>query len=372
MGFFSRRGRRDAGLLSVVIPAFNVEGWLEPCLRSVLASTYPAVEVIVIDDGSTDRTGAIADSIAAGDDRVTVLHTPNQGLGRARNLGAEAALGEWISFCDSDDVVPAEAFATLASSLRVSGSDFAAGLLAEWRGSDLVVPRWLTRLHTPPRQSIRVSDHPEIVGDVYAHTKLFRRAFWDREGFSWPVGVRYEDQPMLTEAYLRGTFDVLDDVVYHYRIREDGTSITQQRATCEDLRDRWTTKRMTWDAAQRHGDRSVLQMLRMRVLPGDLWRYFEVIPETSEEWWDLLVEGVTAFWGEHGSLTDTGLAPIHRLCGWLVEQDRREDAVALMTWFAEHGPPAPRTTGADGVVRLDIPATVLAPGSVAPEALRVR
>ena len=61
-------------------------------------------------------------------------------------------------------------------------------------------------------------------------------------------------------------------------------------------------------------------------------------------------------------------APIHRLCGWLVEQDRREDAVALMTWFAEHGPPAPRTTGPDGVVRLDIPSSVLAPGSVAPEA----
>ena len=87
---------------------------------------------------------------------------------------------------------------------------------------------------------------PEILGDVFAWNKLFRTDFWRDAGLSWPEGVRYEDQPTTTRAYLApGGSTCVPDVVYHWRIRDDGTSITQQRSSVDDLRDRWATKRMS-------------------------------------------------------------------------------------------------------------------------------
>ena len=92
----------------------------------------------------------------------------------------------------------------------------------------------------------RGREHPEILGDVFAWNKVFRRTFWDGAGLAWPEGVRYEDQPTTTRAYLAArAFDVLPEVVYHWRIRYDGTSITQQRSSVRDLADRLATKRMS-------------------------------------------------------------------------------------------------------------------------------
>ena len=102
----------------------------------------------------------------------------------------------------------------------------------------------MRRLHHPAATRATAAEHPEILGDVFAWNKLFRRTFWESAGLAWPEGIRYEDQPTTTRAYLAGRFDVLPDVVYHWRIRDDGSSITQQRASVDDLRDRLETKRM--------------------------------------------------------------------------------------------------------------------------------
>ena len=109
-----------------------------------------------------------------------------------------------------------------------------------------------------------------MLGDVFAWNKLFRRSFWDSAGLSWPEGVRYEDQPTTTRAFLAGTFDVLPAIVYHWRIREDGSSITQQRGSVRDLTDRWETKRMSYAAVHAAGDARVESVFVDRVLAGDL------------------------------------------------------------------------------------------------------
>ncbi len=238
--------RASRSLVSVVVPVHDVAGYLPQCLDSVLASHHRALDVVVVDDGSTDASGDIADAYAARDSRVRVVHTANQGLGAARNEGLRHVRGDLLAFADSDDVVPPTAYAVLVRALERSGSDLVTGsvLLLE-QGPDgpaLREPPWMRRLHTPPRTAIRAVEHPEILGDVFAWNKLYRRAWWERLGLSWPEGVRYEDQPTTTRAYLAGTFDVLAQPVYHWRIRSDGSSITQQRASVEDLRDRWTTK----------------------------------------------------------------------------------------------------------------------------------
>lgn len=364
--------RRERPLLSVVVPAYDVEDYLPACLDSLLAQTYSPLEVVVVDDGSTDSTGRVADSYAAAHpDVVRVLHTDNQGLGAARNEGVSVARGALLAFADSDDVVPATAYEVMHRQMRRGGCDLVTGSIARWFPHEggqgqLDEPRWMRRLH--PRRMAFIDQHPEILGDVFAWNKLFTREFWDGADLSWPEGVRYEDQPTTTRAFLAARrFGVVPDIVYHWRIRADGSSITQQRSSIEDLRDRWRTKQMTLASVEDYGDPKVTRVLREKVLAGDMHRYFTEIPGCTDEWWALLRDGVLTIWGGERSLTGSILPPVHRLCGWLVEQGRREEAALLMTRLAE-GPIARRRVGEQVV--LDVP--FLETATIARAALVVR
>jgi len=363
---FGRRRTREAPRVSVVVPVYDVERWLPESLDSLLAQDGVDLDVVVVDDGSPDGSGAIADGYAARDDRVTVLHVPNGGLGSARNVGAEHVTGEYLGFLDSDDVLPPGALAALVGTLAASGSDFVTGSIVRWESDGLHEPPWMRRLHRERRTGITPREHPEILGDVFAWNKLFRLSFWREQGLEWPEGVRYEDQPTTTRAYVAGTFDVVPDVVYHWRIRQDGSSITQQRSSVTDLTDRWRTKRMALDAVEEYDDPGTSVYFVDRVLAGDLHRYFVEIPEASDEWWRLLADGVHDLWGER-SLVYSGLPPVHRLVGWLVECDRRADAESVVRWLLTLDGPAPRQGD-----RLVVPPEVLDTSDVDPAALALR
>lgn len=369
---FGRRRHTDA-LLSVVVPAYGVEDYLGACLDSILASTHRRLDVIVVDDGSPDASGEIAEKWARSDDRVRVVHIENRGLGGARNEGLRHVRGEFVAFADSDDIVPPTAYATMLAALWRSESDFVTGSIVRLEAGGPVEPPWMRRLHAlDSGWRMAIEDHPEVLGDVFAWNKVFRRSFWEEAGLSWPEGVRYEDQPTTTRAFLGGQFDVLPDIVYQWRVRDDGTSITQQRGSLTDLNDRIVTKRMALSAVRDHNVKAVTETFVDRVLAGDMWRYFSELPGCTDEWWQLLHAGVTEFWGDR-SLIHSGLPPVHRLTGWLIEQDRRADATRVMQYVVSlAGAPAPRLTASDGAVLLDLPPGVLDSSQVAREALLLR
>lgn len=376
---FGRRRGPDP-LLGIVVPVYDVADYLPACLDSILAQSHDQLDVVVVDDGSPDASGEIAERYAARDPRVRVVHIDNRGLGAARNEGLRHVRGDYLGFADSDDVVPPAAYASLVGTLERSGSDLATGSIARWEASadngELVEPPWMRRLHNPARVDLSLLDHPELLGDVFAWNKVYRRSFWDDAELTWPEGIRYEDQPTTTRAFLSADgVDVLPDIVYHWRIRHDGTSITQQRASRRDLEDRLATKQMALASVDAYVAGStdprasrLHELFVDRVLAGDLHRYFAEIPGCGDPWWTLLREGIAGLWGDR-SLTRSGLTPVHRLAGWLVEQDRREDASALMTYVAELGRPVDRVE-LPGGVRLDVP--VLDLDTVDPAALAVR
>jgi CDP-glycerol glycerophosphotransferase len=359
-----RRGARDEPLIGVVVPVHNVAAYLPAALESLLAQTHCRLDVVVVDDGSTDESGAVADEYAGRDRRIRVLHTHNQGLGAARNHGVSHARGTLLAFLDSDDRLPTDAYATMRTSLARSGSDFVTGSIVWWEAEGLREPPWMRRLHNPGRVGIQAKEHPEVLGDVFAWNKLYRRSFWDAARLAWPEGLRYEDQPTTTKAYLAGRFDVIPEVVYHWRVRKDGTSITQQRSSVADLADRLASKRMALASVAAYGDPRTGEVFLDRVLAGDLHRYFAEIPGCTDDWWALLRDAVVEFWGER-SLVHSGLPPLHRLTGWLVEQGRRADAAAVMATA-----PLPRILD-DGSPRLDV--SVLPElTDVPPEAIALR
>ncbi|MGW4412378.1 glycosyltransferase family 2 protein, partial [Nonomuraea sp. NPDC004702] len=217
-------------VLSVIVPFHNVEKYIGPCLDSISGQTMSDLEVICVDDGSRDDGCAEVESRQAADPRIRLIRQPNQGVGKARNVGLTQATGRYLAFVDGDDTVPREAFKRLVTSLESTGSDLACGnVMRLYR--NLLIPSWAHReaFATPMRRT-HITRHPLLIRDRMLWNKVYRRSFWDRLGLSFPERM-YEDQPVAMAAHVGArSVDVLSKVVYHWRQRDEpGSSITQRR-----------------------------------------------------------------------------------------------------------------------------------------------
>ncbi len=241
-------------LLSVIVPAYGVGEYLPACLDSVLAQTLTDLEVIVVDDGSPDESGEIADDFAAVDPRVRVLHTSNQGLGPARNEGTRAATGRYITFADSDDLIPPRAYELMVSSLERTGSDIAAGNTWRYIEGKGNVQSWThAEAFAETRFQTHIREFPTLIRDRMVWNKVYRRSFWDEHGFEFPA-IRYEDYPVTLAAHLKASsVDIFAEKVYHWRQRLAEDSITQRSLELDNLTDRVASAEMTLEVADAEG-----------------------------------------------------------------------------------------------------------------------
>lgn len=337
------------------MPVFNVEAYLAECLESILGQDFADLEMVLVDDGSTDGSAAVAQRYASRHAHITLVGTANRGLGAARNLGVEHSRGELLTFVDSDDVVPPGAYSVQVATLDESGSDFVVGSMQRLTDGELQQPPFLRRLHRRRRLRLSINEQPEMISNLYAWNKVFRRSFWDHAGLTFPTRVRYEDQVTITEAYLRAEgFDVIRKPVYNWRVRADGSSITQRRYELGDLEERLATKHMTTELISTLGSPQVLDFWVSHGLGGDLPLYFRHIPGCSDEYWKLLVSGVRAIYAGYAPVYESQLLRVrHRLVGWLVTHDRRAEAETVVRWLEEHpGPMALQTRDAHVVAPL--------------------
>jgi len=328
--------------LSVVVPAYQVEEWLEAALDSILDQDYRDLEVVVVDDGSTDRTGELADEVASRDPRLKVVHQANTGLGQARNNGVRHATGELLAFADSDDLVVPQAYSRLVETLDASGSDLAIGAVERLRGTEVSMTPLMRANHEQPRTGVRIDEAPLFLADVFAWNKVFRRSFWDHHALEFP-SVRYEDQPTLTTALVHARFDSLVEPVYRWRVRDDGSSISQQRAELSDLTDRWTTKVWSLTTVREHTEARTVRVFLRRVLPIDVWEYLRAVPGSSDEYFELLAEGLDRLWPSDGMVRweQTAIPLRHRILGWLVQQRMRAEVDEFLAWLSEQPTPLP-------------------------------
>ena len=111
--------------ISIIIPVYNVEKYIVRCIDSVLSQTYKGLEIILVDDGSTDNSGIICDNYAKKDGRIKVIHKSNGGLSSARNVGMKYATGELVAFVDSDDYIEPTMYQTMAECLVKTQADMA-------------------------------------------------------------------------------------------------------------------------------------------------------------------------------------------------------------------------------------------------------
>ncbi len=235
-------------LLSVVVPFYDVQDYIGACLESLRVQTLTDLEVILVDDGSRDGSLAIAEAYVARDARFRLVRQDNQGLGPARNTGTAHATGRYLTFVDSDDLVAPRAYSRLVGSLEATGSDFAAGNAYRFSTARGAYQSWTHEIpFATTRLATTIDAFPDLMRDRMVWNKVYRRAFWDAEGFTFPA-IRYEDYPVTLPAYLRArSVDVLADHVYYWRDRESGDSITQQTFRLDNVRDRVASAQLVLD-----------------------------------------------------------------------------------------------------------------------------
>lgn len=228
--------RADRPTLSVIVPSFNASGFIERCLRSILDQTDIVLEVLVVDDGSSDDTvEKIADTVKD-DERVTVLTGTNQGPASARNRGVESARGRYITFVDADDEVLPGAYSTMVGSLERTGSDIATGSYIRIGKLGRSRPKLTARVHDRQRLAVRLDDMPELLEEPVLWNKVYRREFWNRHVGRMYGFANYEDQPPVYRALVgAAAIDVLTTDVYAWRLAEGRDTRSRRKAKLTDL-----------------------------------------------------------------------------------------------------------------------------------------
>jgi len=329
-----RPGRLVPGLLSVVVPCYNVEEYLDECLVSLRFQHYRRIEIIVVDDGSPDRSREIARAHQRRDLRIRVVRRDNGGLGAARNTGVEHARGEFLAFIDSDDVVSPEAFSAPIAAMAESGSDVAVTNYdrLEEGGRHSPAGPWIRRAHARRRLATTLEEFPEVMVNAVAWSKVYRRAFWDEAGLAFPVRKLYEDQAVSMAAFAAArTFDVLPQVGVSWRIRGDRSSISQGAASARNLADHNDAVRASLRVLREHGHEQAAQLRVLQLLAHNLPFFTRNLLSADDDFWAVLRVAIEEL--AHGIPADLYRRQVNaqdKVLYELIAAGRREDAAAFL------------------------------------------
>lgn len=219
--------------VSIIIPVYNVEKYIEKCIITVMNQTYKNIEVIIVNDETMDNSVKIAKNITGNDTRFIYVDKKNGGLSDARNLGLRFATGDFVTFIDSDDYVDINFIKKMVSSLLITGSDMVVtGVMFDT----------LDKLETQSKNKNYTLDKINAIHNKYvAQTSVPFTCAWGKlvpkswyEDTQFPVGKIHEDEFTTYKLYLKSdTITFIDEPLYYYRIREN--SIMTQSKSLKNL-----------------------------------------------------------------------------------------------------------------------------------------
>ena len=215
----------NTGLVSIVVPIYKSEKYLDECIRSIVEQTYSNLEILLVDDGSPDKSPQICDAWAAKDSRIHVIHKMNAGSGMARNTGMEHATGEYICFFDSDDFIEEDMIAKMQNAIEEKECDICVcgysvdfyNNLSEEESSSTVVP-W-----EKESSNLSVEEYEKNLGICgYVWNKMYRLQFLRSFDLLFDEKISlYEDLIFNSSAFCNGAkVCFIDNVGYHYIQRQ--------------------------------------------------------------------------------------------------------------------------------------------------------
>lgn len=285
--------RPDDSLVSIIVPVYGTEAVLPELLDSFLAQTRSRWEAVLVIDGSPDDAVGVARAYAGRDPRFVVVEVDNGGIGRARNIGLDRARGDVIVFCDSDDVLAADALEVLTDALDASGAEIATAIGIDFFGTRRRGARYWT-MHGEQFErgwaTYEVTQEPALLEDHVVWAKAFRRGLVDRIGLRFPEGVQCEDiLPMLRLQLAAGTIAVAPVVVYRHRRHERTVSADYLRP--RTLGDWLEQSLATIEEIVAHGDPALIEHYVGSHVLGQWWTRAELVPLVEDA---ALVTGIEA------------------------------------------------------------------------------
>lgn len=213
--------------VSVVVPVYNVENYIEKCIDSILVQSFKDFELIIVDDGSTDKSGELAEKYLS-DSRVQVLHKENGGLADARNYGIHKAGGEYICFIDSDDWVEPQYIEHMLKIAEENDADVVVCDFKRNTGDEAIVQ--------PQKDEIVLETGEQAIDNIYsaryvryvvAWNKLYKRSIFDQVEYT--AGMIHEDEAIIGHIYCIAKKVVRTDMVlYNYRVSNDSSIMSKK------------------------------------------------------------------------------------------------------------------------------------------------
>lgn len=212
-------GSVNDSLVSIIVPIYNAEKYLDSCIQSVLRQTYTNWELILIDDGSTDKSGRIAEEYGFADERITVFHQKNFGVSLARNQGIDEATGNYVVFLDADDELIEDCLAKTVNIAEETNADVVAGRSCE--NQELFQDRIIWTGAEALENSLK--DH---LFTYSACAKLIRREFIGKTRFTPDIRINEDSYFVFQLLCKQNVFVLTNDVIYFYRANSESSSRT--------------------------------------------------------------------------------------------------------------------------------------------------
>ena len=226
--------------LSVVVLVYNTEYYLEECLDSLVNQTLDGIEIICVNDESTDGSLNILKKYAREYDNIKIINQKNQGGAIAGNNGLKVAKGEYVTLMDSDDIVVLDAYEKMYKKAKETNSDIVSG--KPYVYSNNVLLNLVGSRHDlwDEERVINVKKDLEIYYDVFYWNKIYRRTFLEENKIYMIPGKIYADAPLIFEAYLKANkITLIPDFVYYWRSRQANSSVTRNTRDLNNLKDRF-------------------------------------------------------------------------------------------------------------------------------------
>lgn len=210
--------------VSIIVPVYNVEDYIEKCLESLVNQTLKEIEIIVVNDGSTDSSLEKIEKFAQKDKRITVINQENQGQGTARNTGLNIAKGKYIGFVDSDDYVDLDFYEKLYSAAKTNNADISAASILKhkkYKSFNLLYKKQICANTT--QNKIKVSQDKKG-RFFYVWNRLYKTEFLKSQNLIFPSGVYYEDVMFSAKAILAANMVIcISNTYYRYVERKTST-----------------------------------------------------------------------------------------------------------------------------------------------------
>lgn len=215
--------------ISIIVPAYNAEKHLAQCIESILAQTYSNLEIILVDDGSKDSTGKICDDYQKKDERIKVIHQPNAGVSKARNMGLDIATGKYVMFIDADDFYEKNACEVLYREISQKQADYVVGnyIHTNANGEKWEQPLFDQTQYGNFELSMKDYQKSIFVMNSVVWNKVFSREFLEKYKLRFVEGALAEDAIFSIGCYAHAKRAYyINDVVYNYRQNENNSSIS--------------------------------------------------------------------------------------------------------------------------------------------------